>query len=92
MALWFTFFYFREWIGTIATWPQEFVYKDMFETGIDLSRRLRDPQGNYRCDLIIALTHSRSVNASSVCCRTEDLATAFRMPNVSSVVMRFDLT
>lgn len=33
----------------------------MTEAGIDLSERLRDPQGEYRCDLIIALTHSRLV-------------------------------
>jgi hypothetical protein len=29
--------------------------------GRDLSTRLRDPEGEYKCDLIIALTHSRYV-------------------------------
>lgn len=54
----------RGWIETVATWPEEFVYMDMVETGIDLSNRLRDPLGDYRCDLIIALTHSRLVHTS----------------------------
>jgi hypothetical protein len=35
------------------------VHKDMAEVGKDLSKRLRDPEGEYKCDLIIALTHSR---------------------------------
>ncbi|KAF9459374.1 Metallo-dependent phosphatase-like protein [Collybia nuda] len=52
----------KEWIETVATWPTNFVYKDMTEVGIDLSRRLRDPHGEYKCDLIIALTHSRIPN------------------------------
>ncbi|RDB21014.1 Trifunctional nucleotide phosphoesterase protein YfkN [Hypsizygus marmoreus] len=52
----------REWITTVSTWPSEFIYKDMEEVGSDLSKRLRDPQGEYRCDLIIALTHSRLPN------------------------------
>ncbi|KAF9036929.1 Metallo-dependent phosphatase [Hymenopellis radicata] len=52
----------KEWIGTVATWPTEFEYQDMKEIGLDLSRRLRDPQGEYKCDLIIALTHSRVPN------------------------------
>lgn len=33
----------------------------MKEIGLDLSKRLRDPDGEYKCDLIIALTHSRLV-------------------------------
>ncbi|KAF5387159.1 hypothetical protein D9615_001693 [Tricholomella constricta] len=55
-------FCLREWIGTVATWPSNFTYRDMAETGLDLSRRLRDPEGGYRCDFIIALTHSRIPN------------------------------
>jgi hypothetical protein len=31
----------------------------MTETGIDLSKRLRDPNGEFKVDVIIALTHSR---------------------------------
>ena len=49
--------FFREWIPTIASWPPEFVYKPMKEIGLELSTRLRDPDGEYRCDFIIALTH-----------------------------------
>ncbi|KAG5645876.1 hypothetical protein DXG03_005023 [Asterophora parasitica] len=52
----------KEWIGTVANWPSNFTYRDMAETGLDLSRRLRDPEGEYRCDLILALTHSRIPN------------------------------
>ena len=50
---------FREWITTVPLWPPEFVYKPMKEIGLELSMRLRDPEGEYRCDFIIALTHSR---------------------------------
>ncbi|KAF8078151.1 Metallo-dependent phosphatase-like protein [Lyophyllum atratum] len=56
----------KEWIDTVATWPPNFSYRDMTETGLDLSRRLRDPHGEYRCDLIIALTHSRVPNDISL--------------------------
>jgi 2',3'-cyclic-nucleotide 2'-phosphodiesterase (5'-nucleotidase family) len=50
---------FREWITTITSWPPEFVYKPMKEIGFELSIRLRDPDGEYRCDFIIVLTHCR---------------------------------
>lgn len=49
----------REWIGTVATWPIEFEYRDMKLVGLELSQRLRDPEGEFKCDIIIALTHSR---------------------------------
>ena len=49
----------REWIGTVSSWPSNFVYRDMAETGRQLSRVLRDPSGPHRCDIIIALTHAR---------------------------------
>ncbi|EPQ58734.1 hypothetical protein GLOTRDRAFT_104166 [Gloeophyllum trabeum ATCC 11539] len=49
----------KEWIGTISSWPQNFQYKDMTEVGMSLSCRLRDPEGEYKCDFIIALTHAR---------------------------------
>ncbi|PFH49098.1 hypothetical protein AMATHDRAFT_148390 [Amanita thiersii Skay4041] len=49
----------EEWITTVSSWPPNFVHKSMTETGMDLSRRLRDPEGEYKCDVIIALTHSR---------------------------------
>ncbi|KAL5490069.1 hypothetical protein ACEPAI_4902 [Sanghuangporus weigelae] len=48
-----------EWITTVPAWPTNFKYKDMVQVALDLSKRLRDPQGEYRCDLVIALTHSR---------------------------------
>lgn len=49
----------REWIATVSTWPSNIKYKDMAEVAIDLSRRLRDPEGEHKCDIIIALTHAR---------------------------------
>ncbi|KAL0071665.1 hypothetical protein AAF712_001522 [Marasmius tenuissimus] len=52
----------KEWIATVSSWPPNFKYKDMQETGIELSKRLRDPEGEYKCDLIIALTHCRLPN------------------------------
>ncbi|KAJ3754516.1 Metallo-dependent phosphatase-like protein [Lentinula raphanica] len=52
----------KQWITTVPTWPSNFVYRDMEQVGMDLSTRLRDPDGPYRCDIIIALTHSRVPN------------------------------
>ena len=52
-------FFTREWITTVPSWPPEFVYKPMKEIGLKLSKLLRDPDGEYRCDFIIALTHCR---------------------------------
>ncbi|KDQ33721.1 hypothetical protein PLEOSDRAFT_1032941 [Pleurotus ostreatus PC15] len=52
----------KEWIGTVSTWPANFKYKDMAEAGRDLSARLRDPSGEHRCEVIIALTHARVPN------------------------------
>lgn len=52
----------KEWIATVASWPSNFVFKSMAETGIELSRLLRDPNGEYKCDIIIALTHCRVPN------------------------------
>ncbi|KAJ7702385.1 Metallo-dependent phosphatase-like protein [Mycena rosella] len=53
----------KEWIGTVATWPPNFEYKDMKTVGLDLSSRLRDEHG---CDLVIALTHCRIPNDISL--------------------------
>ncbi|KAL4253855.1 5'-nucleotidase family protein [Abortiporus biennis] len=52
----------KEWIGTISSWPPNFKYQDVAEVGLDLSKRLRDPNGEYKCDIIIALTHARIPN------------------------------
>ncbi|TFK22404.1 Metallo-dependent phosphatase [Coprinopsis marcescibilis] len=51
-----------DWIPTITGWPKEFIYQDIAEIGKKLSAKLRDPQGEYKCDLVIALTHSRIQN------------------------------
>ncbi|CDO69028.1 hypothetical protein BN946_scf184834.g35 [Trametes cinnabarina] len=52
----------KEWIATVSTWPTSFKYKDMAEVALDLSERLRDPEGEHKCDIIIALTHARVPN------------------------------
>ncbi|KAI6036873.1 Metallo-dependent phosphatase-like protein, partial [Pisolithus microcarpus] len=39
--------------------------RSMAETGLELSEILRKPDGEYRCDLIIALTHSRTHRQTS---------------------------
>ncbi|KAJ7349288.1 Metallo-dependent phosphatase-like protein [Mycena albidolilacea] len=49
----------KEWIGTVATWPAQFHYKDMKKVGLELSERLR---GEHGCELVIALTHCRVPN------------------------------
>ncbi|KAJ3552991.1 hypothetical protein NM688_g3854 [Phlebia brevispora] len=54
----------KEWIATITGWPENFQYKDMAEVGRDLSIKLRDPAGEFKCDVVIALTHSRIPNVS----------------------------
>ncbi len=33
----------------------------MKTVALDLSKQLRDPDGPHKCDIIVALTHSRSV-------------------------------
>ncbi|KAG7092166.1 hypothetical protein E1B28_008535 [Marasmius oreades] len=38
----------QEWIATVSTWPTSFKYKDMKETGLQLSKLLRDPDGPYK--------------------------------------------
>jgi len=47
---------YREWITTVSSWPPNFEHRSMAEVGRDLSTRLRREE---RCDIIIALTHSR---------------------------------
>ncbi|OCF34141.1 hypothetical protein I316_04090 [Kwoniella heveanensis BCC8398] len=56
----------QDWIATIPSWPQHFVYKSMVEVGIQLSRELRDPNGE-NVDIIIALTHCRVPNDIKTC-------------------------
>ncbi|KAH9952203.1 Metallo-dependent phosphatase [Amylocystis lapponica] len=52
----------KEWIGTVSSWPANFEYRDMAEVGVLLSKRLRDPNGQHKCDIVIALTHARVPN------------------------------
>ena len=41
----------------------------MTQIGIDLSKRLRDPKGEHKCDLVIALTHARFVTRTYISIR-----------------------
>ncbi|KAF8894422.1 Metallo-dependent phosphatase [Infundibulicybe gibba] len=66
----------KEWIGTVATWPPNFIYKDMAEAGLDLSKRLRDPTGEFKCDFIIALTHSSTPSELNLFVSFQDIALA----------------
>ncbi|PIL23766.1 hypothetical protein GSI_13516 [Ganoderma sinense ZZ0214-1] len=43
----------KEWIATVSTWPANFKYKDMVEVALDLSKRLRDPNGEHKYDLCV---------------------------------------
>ncbi|KAL7316756.1 hypothetical protein PS15m_003206 [Mucor circinelloides] len=52
----------KEWIQTIPSFPPELTYYDFVQVAQDLSRQLRDPNGPYKADLIIALTHMRVPN------------------------------
>ncbi|KAF9257781.1 Metallo-dependent phosphatase [Marasmius fiardii PR-910] len=52
----------EEWIATVSSWPENFKYMGMKETGQQLSKLLRDPEGPYKCDAIFALTHCRLPN------------------------------
>ncbi|KAJ6526896.1 Metallo-dependent phosphatase [Mycena vulgaris] len=49
----------KDWIATINGWPENFEHQDMAKIGKELSVKLRDPAGEYKCDLIIAVTHCR---------------------------------
>ncbi|WWD20985.1 hypothetical protein CI109_105465 [Kwoniella shandongensis] len=52
----------KDWIATIPSWQKNFVYRSMKDTAIELSRELRDPNGEHKVDIIIALTHCRVPN------------------------------
>lgn len=55
----------RDWIATIPSWPHTFRYRPMREVALELSKELRDPKGEHRVDIIIALTHCRVPNVSA---------------------------
>ncbi|KZS99021.1 Metallo-dependent phosphatase [Sistotremastrum niveocremeum HHB9708] len=52
----------KEWVATVPSWPSNFKWIDPVEVGLKLSKALRDPAGPHKCDLVIALTHSRIPN------------------------------
>ncbi|WVQ81605.1 hypothetical protein IAT38_003729 [Cryptococcus sp. DSM 104549] len=52
----------QDWIATIPSWPHNFEYRPMKETALELSKELRDPEGEHKVDIIIALTHCRVPN------------------------------
>ncbi|WVR09253.1 hypothetical protein IAU60_006318 [Kwoniella sp. DSM 27419] len=56
----------EDWIATIPSWPDNFVYRSMVDVGMELSKELRDPKGE-NVDLIIALTHCRVPNDIKTC-------------------------
>lgn len=73
----------REWIATITGWPENFEYDDMEEVGKRLSVKLRDPDGEYYCDFIIALTHSRYAVVPFICLDWCSSSVWCSIPNVS---------
>lgn len=56
----------RDWIATIPSWPDTFRYRQMKDVALELSKELRDPKGEHRVDIIIAITHSRVPNVGAV--------------------------
>ncbi|KAI8388837.1 Metallo-dependent phosphatase-like protein [Radiomyces spectabilis] len=52
----------EEWIQTIPSFPPELVYHDFVNVGHQLAKMLKDPEGSYKVDLVIALTHMRVPN------------------------------
>ncbi|KXN90361.1 putative 5'-nucleotidase [Leucoagaricus sp. SymC.cos] len=49
----------KEWIATITGWPDNFEWQDYVEVGKRLSAKLRDPNGEYKADIVFAVTHCR---------------------------------
>ncbi|RXK38756.1 hypothetical protein M231_03932 [Tremella mesenterica] len=52
----------QDWIATIPSWPDSFKYKPMKDVALELSTELRDPKGQHKVEVIIALTHCRVPN------------------------------
>ncbi|OZJ04273.1 hypothetical protein BZG36_02569 [Bifiguratus adelaidae] len=52
----------KDWIATIPSFPPNYTYTDAVETAKRVSRKLRDPNGEYRADIVVALTHMRVQN------------------------------
>ena len=72
----------RDWIETVSAWPPNFKWKSMDDVGVDLSKTLRDPSGDHKCDIVVALTHSRSVQSPASLYLL--LTPHYRVPNVRS--------
>ncbi|KAI0807271.1 Metallo-dependent phosphatase [Fomes fomentarius] len=81
----------KEWIATVSTWPSNFKYRDMAEVAIDLSKRLRDPQGEHKCDIIIALTHARVPNDIALAKRVNALSPSAQEKNPIANIHGADL-
>lgn len=52
----------KDWIATVPAFPPSFRYRSMVSMARKLSMELRDPAGEHRCDLVVALTHCRLPN------------------------------
>ncbi|KAI8088877.1 Metallo-dependent phosphatase-like protein [Halteromyces radiatus] len=52
----------EEWIQTIPSFPSDLLYHDFIQVGKELCDMLRDPEGPYKVDIVIALTHMRVPN------------------------------
>ncbi|CAG8461109.1 11978_t:CDS:2, partial [Acaulospora morrowiae] len=52
----------KEWLETIPGLPKTLQYEDFIAVGKELAIKLRDPNGPYAVDLVIALSHSRLQN------------------------------
>ncbi|OAX32330.1 Metallo-dependent phosphatase [Rhizopogon vinicolor AM-OR11-026] len=52
----------KQWIATLPSWPANFQHRDMAQVAIELSKKLRDTNGEYKCDIVLALTHCRLAN------------------------------
>ncbi|CDZ97729.1 5' nucleotidase [Phaffia rhodozyma] len=52
----------KDWIATIPSFPDTFEHVSMKDTALKYSQILRDPDGPYKADIIIGLTHSRVGN------------------------------
>ncbi|CAO3601047.1 unnamed protein product [Absidia cylindrospora] len=66
----------KEWIQTIPSFPSDLLYHDFCQVAQDLSTMLRDPQGPYKVDLVLALTHMRvpnDVKLATTCLDAVDL-------------------
>ncbi|GBC00114.1 hypothetical protein RclHR1_03750013 [Rhizophagus clarus] len=62
----------KDWLETIPGLPPTLQYKDFITVGKELAAQLRDPNGPYAVDLVIALTHCRLPNDILLAKETQD--------------------